>query len=401
MKHIFKLMLLPALALPLLLTSCDDDRDSNPTLDLSHVGEQFVLNVPSYATNNTYDLASAESLTLTCTQPNYGEGVPYAVRYYVQTSIDPAFAQGDTTVAYTELSTSYTTASMSVSAAELNNAIVDLYQTANPDEANMPESMPIYVRLRAVIYGTNDGNFGETFSNVITLSSVKATYVAPDAEYPENLFVIGSSIQTAWNSWKTVPPVYGLKGEYYTMVYVPAGGMFKWGTYNGDWRGYNRLVAINDNAGAGVEDTDGDNHNIGFTNGGWYVLLFTAEISSDGKNISFTLDIYPAAAYVIGAVVGGSWTDGDAAWILTAPADNTGQWVSPAFAAAGELRAYIKVPGIDWWRTEFTIYNGSCYWRNADIPENWVSNVGDDYSVSCSAGQKLYVDFDNNTAEVK
>jgi hypothetical protein len=74
---------------------------------------------------------------------------------------------------------------------------------------------------------------------------------------------------------------------------------------------------------------------------------------------------------------------------------------SPAFAGGGELRAYIKIPGIDWWRTEYTIYKGACYWRANDIPSNWATNVGAEYSVQVSAGQKLYVNFDTNTAEVK
>lgn len=82
-------MLLPAMVLPLIFTSCDEDRDDNPTTDFSHVGEPFVLNTPANAENNTYDLASAQSLQLTCSQPNYGTGVPYFVRYYVQASIDP------------------------------------------------------------------------------------------------------------------------------------------------------------------------------------------------------------------------------------------------------------------------------------------------------------------------
>ena len=89
MKKIFKLMLLPALVLPLLFTSCDEDRDSNPTLDLSHLAEGFVLNTPALAENNTYDLKSAKKLVLTCSQPNYGDA-PYAVRYYAQVSLDPA-----------------------------------------------------------------------------------------------------------------------------------------------------------------------------------------------------------------------------------------------------------------------------------------------------------------------
>jgi starch-binding outer membrane protein SusE/F len=396
MKKIFKLMLLPAMALPLLFTSCSDDNGSNPTLDLSHTADGFVLNLPAYATNNTYDLASAESLTLTCSQPNYG-GIPYVTRYYVQVAIDQKFVT-DTTAAHTELATSYTAAKLSVDASELNSTLVDMYQSANPD-TSIPESMPVYVRLRAVIDGTTNSYLGQTYSNTITLPSVKATYKAPDASYPENLFVVGSSIQTAWSSWKEVPPVYGLSGNYYTMVYVPAGGSFKWGTYENDWRGYSRFTSVNDQAGAGLSE-DGDG-NIKVANSGWYVLHFVGEMSSDKKNINYSLNVYPGAAYVIGAPAGGAWTDADANWAMTAPADQTGEWVSPAFTAAGELRAYIKVQGIDWWRTEFTINSGKCYWRAIDIPDNWAANVGDDYSVACSAGQKLYVNFDTNTAEVK
>ena len=64
--------------------------------------------------------------------------------------------------------------------------------------------------------------------------------------------------------------------------------------------------------------------------------------------------------------------DMTAATQLTAPADASAQWVSPAFLAGGELRASIKVPGLDWWRTEFTLYKGDLYWRDCDIPDNWL-----------------------------
>ncbi len=396
MKKIFQWMLMPALVLPLLFTSCSDDNDSNPTLDLSHAADGFVLNTPAYAENNTYDLASASSLTLTCSQPNYG-GIPYVVRYYVQVALDKKFLT-DTLTEHKELSTSYTTAKMAVDATELNSTLVDMFQAANPD-TSVPESMPVYVRLRAVIDGTANSYLGQSYSNIITLPSVKATYKAPDAEFPENLFVVGSSIQEAWSSWKIVPPVYGLTGNYYTMVYVPDGGTFKWGTYNNDWRGYSRFTAVNDNAGAEISE-DGDG-NLKVAHGGWFVLHFVGELSADKKNINYSLNVYPGAAYIIGAVAGGAWTDGDGAWALTAPADQTGNWESPAFAGDGELRAYIKVPGIDWWRTEFTLYKGTCYWRAIDIPANWAENVGADYSVAGTAGQKLYVNFDKNTAEVK
>ena len=103
----------------------------------------------------------------------------------------------------------------------------------------------------------------------------------------------------------------------------------------------------------------------------------------------------------MGAAAGGAWDEANAAWALQAPADQTGEWVSPAFAGSGELRAYIRVPGLEWWRTEFTLYKGNVFYRKDNIVDNWASNVGEEYSVNCSPGQKLYINFDKNTGEVK
>lgn len=391
-------MLLPALVLPLLFTSCDDDRDSNPTLDLSHLSEGFVLNTPALAENNTYDLKSAKSLKLTCSQPNYG-GIPYVVRYYVQVSIDPKFVS-DPTATHTELATSYKTAKMEVNASEVNDAVVALFQAANPD-TSVPEEMPIYIRLRAVLEITADSNLGETYSNVITLPSVKATYEAPDAKFTDNLFLIGDGIQTSWESWKAIPQVYGLTGNYYGVIYMQAGGEFEWGTENNDYRGYNRLKEINDEAGAGI--TEGDEHKIKVANAGWYTLYFKGKITEDKKNIDWALTIYPTQVYLLGACMNQTcdpWVF-DEAYALKAPADKNGKWESPAFLASAELRAAVKVGTLDWYTTEFTIYKGNVFWRRYNIVNSWAETEGADYSVTTQVGQKLYIDFDNNTAEVK
>lgn len=396
MKKIFKFMLLPALVLPLLFTSCDDDRDSNPTLDLSHVADEFVLNTPALAENNTYDLKSAKSLKLTCSQPNYG-GIPYVVRYYVQVSIDPKFVS-DPTATHTELATSYKTAEMEVNASEVNDAVVALFQAANPD-TSVPDEMPIYIRLRAVIDITADSNLGETYSNVITLPSVKAAYEAPDAKFTDNLYLIGSSIQTPWQSWKPIPQVQGVAGNYYGIVYLPAGGEFKWGTENNDYRGINRLKEINDEAGA--EISAGDNQNIKVANAGWYTLHFKGKITEDKKNIDWTLTVYKTQVYLIGACIGQStWGFADDT-ALTPPDDPSGDWVSPAFTASTELRVSVKVGSLDWYSTEFTVHNGEVFWRKYDMPNNWAETMGADYSVTTAPGKKLYVNFDTNKAEVR
>ena len=397
MKKIFKFMLLPALVLPLLFTSCDEDRDSNPSLDLSHLAEGFVLNTPALAENNTYDLNSAKNLVLTCSQPNYG-GVPYPVKYYAQVSIDPAFVS-DPTVTHKELATyAENPSSLDFNAYEANKAVVSLFRAANP-EANIPEKMSVYIRLRAVIGGTLNQTLGETYSNVITLPSVKATYEAPDAKFTDNLFLIGSSIQTPWQSWKAIPQVQGLEGNYYGIIYVPAGGEFKWGTENNDYRGINRLKEINDVDGAGI--SAGDEQNIKVTNAGWYTLHFKGKITEDKKNIEWTLNVYKTQVCLIGACIGqGTWGFADDT-ALTPPDDPSGEWVSPAFTASEELRVSVKVGSIDWYRTEFTIHNGDVFWRKYDMPNNWAETMGADYSVKPAVGTKLYVNFDTNKAEVR
>ena len=388
-------MLLPALVLPLLFTSCDEDRDSNPTLDLSHLAEGFVLNTPALAENNTYDPYYAKNLVLTCSQPNYG-GVPYPVKYYAQVSINPAFVS-DPTVTHKELATyAENPSSLDFDAYEVNKAIVSLFRAANPD-ANLPDEMPVYIRLRAVIGGALNQSLGETYSNVITLPSVKATI--PDAKFTDNLFLIGSSIQTPWESWKPIPQVFEKNGEYYGIIYVPAGGEFNWGTEINDKLGINQIKEINDVAGAGI--TAGDDQNLKVANAGWYTLHFMGEISKDKKNINWTLTVYKTQVCLIGACIGQTnWGFADEN-ALTAPDDPSGDWVSPAFTAGSELRVAVKVGDNDWWRTEFTILKGDVFWRKQKVDKGWKVDVGSDYSVSTNPGQKLYVNFDTNKAEVK
>lgn len=333
---------------------------------------------------------------LTCSQPNYGDA-PYAVKYYAQVSIDPAFAN-DPTTTHTELATYAENASnLEFNASEANDAIVSLFQAANPD-TSVPEEMPIYVRLRGVISGTLNQTLGETYSNVITLPSVKATYEAPDAKFTDNLFLIGDGIQTSWESWKAIPKVEGLDGNYYGIIYMPAGGQFKWGTENNDYRGINRIT-IDDQADADI--SEGENQNIKVANAGWYTLHFKGKITEDKKNIEWTMTIYKTQVCLIGDCIGQStWGFADDT-ALTPPAEPTGEWVSPAFTANEELRVAVKVGSIDWYRTEFTVYNGEVFWRKYNMPNNWAETMGADYSVKPAVGTKLYVNFDTNKAEVR
>ncbi len=390
--RLFSILALMALT----LTACQKDDESNPRF--APTSPSFVLNVPANAANNVYDLVSSEGLELTCSQPDY-KGVPYVVKYYVQIALSEDFSQ------FKELETAYTSAKMSVNAYELNTGMIDLFHEIEGDIDYPKDPLPLYIRLRANVVNVANVALDESFSNIITLPKVLATFKAPELSYPTSCFIVGSSIGNGadkgyWAWWKPMAPVYSTTdhpGEFYTLIYVPDGGQFKWGEYEGDWRGYDRVANFDDQANAGVHEAPSDG-NIQFDNGGWYVLH--VETALGATEVAWTFHIYPGKAYVIGAVAGGEWNDSDPNWEMTAPAED-GVWESPAFAGDGELRAYIKVPGLDWWRTEFTLLNGELCFREWNIISNWAEDVGPEYSVACSSGQKLYVAFSDNTGEVK
>lgn len=372
MKKILLGMLLPVLTL-VLVTSCEKDMDSNPTFHENTTG--FVLNMPANAANNVLDLLTTDQLTFTTSQPDYG-GIPLSTNYDVEISFEDFSAEEPV---YKVVASS-TSATIKVSGSRLNDAVITMFQDAN-EGVTYPsnEVKDLYVRLHANVNGME---LGSCYSNVIKIQVI-ATYQAPSITLPENIFIAGSSIGEPWKTWKPFVGVYGLEGNYFTVVYIPDGGAFKWGTYAEQWLGYADVNVYNDEAGAGLSDDGG---NIKVANGGWYTLCFKAKIN--GEAIDYTLNVYKAAFYITGnANAGGFDTPSE----MTAPTDDSGVWVSPEFAGGGEMRAYTQVGTFDWWRTEFTLFNGELFWRAVDIPNNWAENVGADYSVTPNAGQKLYL----------
>lgn len=394
MKDIIKSLFVGAVALAAmpLMTSCDNDDDSNPTL---HTPESFVLNTPAYAQNNTYDLSKAESVNLTTSQPDYG--FPAATEYQVEVSLDQNFTSVTTLevpegISYRTLGTVYNQANMDVDGVELNNAIVALYQAAHNGEDPSGIIMPAYIRLTAHISGTD---VGWCASNVITLPKVTVSYIAT---VPTEVYVSGPSIRKGEEA-KPLGVVNGMDGQYFGMFYMEAGSSMMWGDEASQTNGFALTTTKDDQAGAGLsEAADGG---IAFANAGWYAIHMKFEVDAANNILLSTLTVYPGNAYVTGAVAGGVWNDPDPNWALTAPADASGEWVSPAFAGSGELRAYIKIGTFEWWRTEFTIYKESVFWRgNNNIGNSW-TEVGNDYAVTGNTGQKLYVDFDYDKGRVE
>ena len=385
MKRIYKLLFagLVCCGISAPLTSCDEDRDSNPALSIP---SSFVLNTPGLAASNVYDLPNS-TINLTTNQPDYG-GWPAAVIYVPQVSLTGA--EGS----WTELNSSSTNTKVQISGDELNTILLNAYKAAHNDET--PEGpMDIYLRLRA--YLSNSGSLGEVFSNAVQVK-VMAYEPPVQLELPTSIYVCGNSIADAWSTWKPVAPIWTKEGQFYTLIYNNADG-FKWGNKPNDWFGYDMIDEF-DNQVADMEiSADGDG-NIVFSKAGWYVLKFVTAI--EGKKIKYTMTVAEGKAYATGAAVdNASWSGVE----MTPPADKDGYWTFSDFTGTGEMRAYIEVPGADWWQTEFTIFggNGDLVFRDAEhnSDANWLDDVGADYSVNVGPGKTIKVNFDRNTGVVE
>ncbi len=81
---------------------------------------------------------------------------------------------------------------------------------------------------------------------------------------------------------------------------------------------------------------------------------------------------------------------------MTVPSTADGEFVSPAFVgASGEdpyLRVYVKIDSYDWWRSEFIVSGGKIVYRG---------NGGDQDRVTVSVGQKLYLNFTDETGRIE
>ena len=380
MKKIFYSLLIAAVTIGF-TTSCDEDRDSNPTLSIP---TSFVLNTPGLAANNVYDLPNG-SVNLTTSQPDYG-GWPASVIYVPQVSLTGADGS------WIELGTTFPSTQIQIDGDELNTTVLNAYKAANNDET--PEgSLPIYLRLRA--YLSNSTNLGEVYSNAV---QIKVMAYEPPVELalPTSIYVCGGSIDQAWSTWKFCPQVFGKEGRFYTLIYNNADG-FKWGNKANDWFGYSMIDEF-DNQVDGMEISEDGDGNIVFSKVGWYALEFISSI--EGKNLKYKLVVSEGALYAQGAAVDNASWSGQ---LMTAPDTKDGYWTFTDWTGSGELRAYISVAGEDWWRTEFTVVDGGIVWRDADhnCDANWNDDVGSEYSIQVGPGKTLYVNIDNLTGYVE
>lgn len=368
-------------------SSCED-QDTTPVMQEP---TEFVLNTPAYV-NGTYDLEHSTTLELTCSQPDYG--FTAATSYAVEVSLTNVFDGKESVV----LGTTYSTARMNVDVAEFAAALTSLATAADPDltEEDFPMVTEVYVRLVAKL--TNSGK-GEIASNVIILPNVRMHYALPAVNLPEELYLIGQCNGWDWGAAYAFVPAYDNpntadKKMFWRLAYLPAEGGLKL-NFNKDWDGnevgYAGVKCV-DNASAGVKASD--DGNIVVTTGGWYLVV--VDMTLNGRNYVYNVQFNAPNVYLMGSNAPvNDWSIADAN-LFSVPADADGSFVSPKFAydtdGDGGVRACVNIPGHDWWKTEFMVFDGVLKYR---------ATGGDQERVNGKKGQVLKINFTKGTGSIE
>ncbi|NDV82853.1 DUF5115 domain-containing protein [Bacteroides sp. 51] len=223
----------------------------------------------------------------------------------------------------------------------------------------------------------------------IQLDMNNYTYkIGPKFEIPETMYITGSP----WG-WD-IPGSYGLTpmnsaDGFWKVVYLEAGSEIKFfpeASWDNGIGFMEATIPAESISLAGLTDNGG---NVKVANAGWYIVALT--VTADGD---YTIQFAEPQIWLIGNTSNGGWSDiaTNPADIFTIPADASGEFVSPAFVASDDLRMAIALPGIDWWKTEFNIFDGKIEYRGKG---------GDQAAVPVIAGQKAYLNFGSDTGRIQ
>ena len=384
MKNIIKSALLVVMSLTL-MTACSDDNDSNPTIQSP---TEFKLNTPALE-NTPIDLANSSKIILTCSQPNYGYTA--SVQYTVQVATTPDMSDAQ------EISETSSSAKVEVNASLLASTLTNIFVEKGKTEADFPMDVKAYFRLKANIV-TSNGNVvegTEVLSNVVSLNKIHLLFSLPPVNLPSHLYVVGSFCDWDWAKSFDMVQVYGTDNTFWRLVYIDDSGikLNSAAEWNGSEVGYAGITACGDCAGDIIEK-DG---NIASKTPGWYLVIVTTSVVN--REIHYDVQFNKPTIWLIGPAAGSTdYAEEAEGWSFTVPTTKDGDFVSPAFAGSvpggdGDgVRMYVKIPGHDWWHSEFVVLSDKIAYR---------ATGGDQDRVAGSAGQKVYLNFSKGTGEIK
>ena len=322
MKSLFKSSILLAAVGLFVLTSCEDDNESNPTIAQPTT---FVLNEP--AITGFVDMEKTPSITLTWSQPTpYNNfNAPVVPTYTVQVSPTGSFnkafdesLEDNTGADFVNVNETYTSGKdVQINLQDLNRSLLQL---CGWTETTVPDRLPLSVRVKSALREASFEEHAVIYSNVVTLNTVPY-YVELKPADPEIWWLIGSDI--ADGTWggemgKSVIPMQTIEGVEYDKS--TGQGEIQWIGYLGG-NGFKLRGALDDNWAAqigqgdgGFVKNDGGSGNITVSEPGIYkVTLNTAELAKVADKevtTALTIEKYEETAPVFPSItIAGSWTD--------------------------------------------------------------------------------------------
>lgn len=384
MKNIIKSALLVVMSLTL-MTACSDDNDSNPTIQSP---TEFKLNTPALE-NTPIDLANSSKIILTCSQPNYGYTA--SVQYTVQVATDENMTDA------VELSETSSSAKVAINADLLASALTNIYVEKGKTEADFPMDVKAYFRLKANIV-TSNGNVvegTEKLSNVVSLNKIHLLFSLPPVNLPSHVYAVGSFCDWKWDNCFDMVQVYGTEDTFWHLVYIDDSGI-KFNTaaeWNNSEVGYAGITVSGD-CKDDIIDKDG---NIASKNPGWYLVIVTTSVVN--REIHYDVQFNKPTIWLIGPAAGSDdFAEEAEGWSFTVPTTKDGEFVSPAFVGsvpAGTdkgVRMYVKIPGHDWWHSEFVTLDGKIKYR---------ATGGDQDRATGNVGQQVHLNIAKGTGEIK
>uniref|UniRef100_UPI0040272BD3 SusF/SusE family outer membrane protein n=1 Tax=Segatella copri TaxID=165179 RepID=UPI0040272BD3 len=384
MKNIIKSALLVVMSLTL-MTACSDDNDSNPSIQTP---TEFKLNTPALQ-DTPIDLANSSKIMLTCSQPNYGYTA--SVQYTVQVATDENMTDA------VELSETSTSAKVAINAPSLASALTNIYVEKGKTEADFPMDVKAYFRLKANIVTSNgtvvEGT--EILSNVVSLNEIHLLYSLPPVNLPSNVYVVGNFCDWDWAKSFDMVQVYGTDNTFWRLVYIDDSGIklntvAEWNKSEVGYAG----ISVSGDCKDDIIDKDG---NIASSKPGWYLVIVTTSVVN--REIHYDVQFNKPTIWLIGPAAGSDdFAEEAEGWSFTVPTTMDGEFVSPAFVGsvpAGTdkgVRMYVKIPGHDWWHSEFVVLDGKIKYR---------ATGGDQDRVTGEVGQQVHLNFSKGTGEIK
>ncbi len=384
MKNIIKSALLVVMSLTL-MTACSDDNDSNPSIQTP---TEFKLNTPALQ-DTPIDLANSSKIMLTCSQPNYGYTA--SVQYTVQVATDENMTDA------VELSETSTSAKVAINAPSLASALTNIYVEKGKTEADFPMDVKAYFRLKANIVTSNgtvvEGT--EILSNVVSLNEIHLLYSLPPVNLPSNVYVVGNFCDWDWAKSFDMVQVYGTDNTFWRLVYIDDSGIklntvAEWNKSEVGYAG----ISVSGDCKDDIIDKDG---NIASSKPGWYLVIVTTSVVN--REIHYDVQFNKPTIWLIGPAAGSDdFAEEAEGWSFTVPATKDGEFVSPAFVGsvpAGTdkgVRMYVKIPGHEWWHSEFVPLDGKIKYR---------ATGGDQDRAIGSVGQQVHLNFSKGTGEIK